>query len=284
LDDATSRILYGQLVEAESTQTVMVALREVIKTHGLPMAVYTDRAGWAVYTPKAGGPFDPGRPTQVRRALDRLGIEHIAAHSPQARGRSERLNRTLQDRLVQELRLAGITTLEAANTYLREHYLDAHNAEFARPARDPASAFVPMEAIDLEQILCHEEERTVAKDNTVALDGVRMQIAKQPGRRSCEGRKVIVRRHLDGTHSVWLGGRGVGRYGAHGCPLNPERDPSRQSRRSARTGVGPDSGGATGRPRSSALNLGHPNAEPVVMPSLRSSARRHPTFLTQVST
>ena len=216
LDDATSRILYAQLVGAESADTVMTALREVIQEHGLPMALYTDRAGWAVFTPKAGGPYDPNRPTQVRRALDRLGIEHIAAYSPQARGRSERLNRTLQDRLVNELRLEQITTLEGANDYLKAHYIEAHNNAFSRAPRDLASAFVPLGAIDLDQILCHEEERTVTKDNTVSLDGVRMQILKQPGRRSCDGRKVLVRRHLDRTHTVWLAGREIGRYDDQG--------------------------------------------------------------------
>jgi transposase len=219
LDDATSRLLYAQLVEAESLQTVMSALREVFETHGLPVAIYTDRAGWAVHTPKAGGPYDAKFPTQLRRALDRLGIEHIVAYSPQARGRSERLNRTVQGRLVNELRLAGITTIEAANAYLRERYLEIHNAQFSHPPLDASSAFVSVGSANLDQYLCREEERTVAKDNTVSMDGVRMQIAKQPGRRSCEGRKVIVRRHLDGTHSIWLGGQAVGRYGAEGLPI-----------------------------------------------------------------
>ena len=258
VDDATSRILYGQLVEAESADTVMVALREVFQKHGLPMALYTDRASWAVYTPEAGGPYDPKRPTQVRRALDRLGIEHIAAYSPQARGRSERVNRTLQDRLVNELRLAGITTREGANAYLRDHYITAHNAEFARAARDPASAFVSMGSIDLDQILCHEEERTVAKDNTVSLDGIRMQIAKQPGRRSCEGRKVLARRHLDRMHSLWLGGRCVGMYDGQGHPIDPEVARSGSPGRKRSLVVGRDSGGATGRPSSRSFNLGRP--------------------------
>jgi transposase len=119
LDDATKRLLYAQLVEAESTQSVMTALREVFTTYGLPMALYSDRAHWAFHTPTAKGPVDKTRLTQAGRALAHLGVEHIPAYSPQARGRSERLNRTGQDRLVNELRVAGIATLVAANAYLR---------------------------------------------------------------------------------------------------------------------------------------------------------------------
>ena len=119
VDDATKRLLYAQLVEAESTPSVMTALREVFTTYGLPMALYSDRAHWAFHTPTAKGPVDKTRLTQAGRALAHLGVEHIPAYSPQARGRSERLNRTGQDRLVNELRVAGIATMVAANAYLR---------------------------------------------------------------------------------------------------------------------------------------------------------------------
>ena len=217
IDDATKQVLYAQLVASESTATVMIALRAVLDTHGLPMALYTDRAHWAFHTPTAGAAADRTKLTQVGRALAQLGIEHIPAYSPQARGRSERLNRTLQDRLVNELRVAGIRTLPAANRYLREGFLPAYNARFARPPADPESAFVPLgRRHDLEQILCHQEERTVAQDNTATLDGVRLQITKQRGRRTCAGLRVLVRRHLDGRHSVWWGTRCVGCYDARG--------------------------------------------------------------------
>jgi transposase len=205
VDDATSRLLYAQLVEAESTETVMGALGEVFGTHGLPLALYTDRAGWAFVTRPAGGPVDKTRLTQVGRALKRLGVEHIPAYSPQARGRSERMNRTLQDRLVNELRVAGIRTVPAANAYLRTRFQPHHNTTFARPPREAASAFVSLGPVELDQILCHEEERTVAKDNTVVLEGVRLQVAKQPGRATCAGLRVLVRRHLDGTYTIWRG-------------------------------------------------------------------------------
>jgi transposase len=118
LDDATKRVLYAQLWPSETAQAIMTAVREVITTYGLPMALYTDRAHWAFHTPQANGPVDKTQVTQVGRALQRLGIEHIPAYSPQARGRSERLNRTFQDRLVNELRVAKIATVAAANAYL----------------------------------------------------------------------------------------------------------------------------------------------------------------------
>ena len=152
-----------------------------------------------MHTPVAGGGPDRRRPTQVGRALARLGIEHILGYSPAARGRSERVNRTLQDRLANELRVAGITTVAAANRYLRERFIPAFNTEFARPPADPASAFVPL-----------------GRDNVVVLAGLALQVAKQPGRRSCAGLQVLVRRHLDGPYSIWYGARCLGRYDRHG--------------------------------------------------------------------
>ncbi|MGH7360973.1 MAG: hypothetical protein ACREJI_05115, partial [Candidatus Methylomirabilales bacterium] len=221
IDDATKRLLYAQLCPAETAEAVMTALRAVLELHGLPIALYTDRAGWAFHTPTAGGRVDRTQLTQVGRALARLGIEHIPAYSPQARGRSERLNRTLQDRLVNELRLHGATTLAAANGYLRARFLPEYNATFTRPPADPASAFVPVGAVDLAQILCQEEDRTVGQDNTVVLEGIRLQLAKQPGRRTCAGLRVTVRRHLEGQHTVWRGPQCFGRYDARGQPLPP---------------------------------------------------------------
>lgn len=216
VDDATRRLLYARLSERETTQAVLAALHTVFTHHGLPQALYTDRASWAAYIRSSQGRPRPERPTQVGRALERLGIEHILAYSPQARGRGERVNRTLQGRLVNELRVAGIRTLERANRYIEECFLPPYNAELARPAADPASAFVTSGGAALEQILCHEEARRVGKDNTVVLEGVRLQIAKQPGRATCAGLEVTVRRHLDGTHSVWRGPRCWGRFDSRG--------------------------------------------------------------------
>jgi len=220
VDDATQQVLYAQLVEGgESTAAIMTALREVLTTCGLPGALYTDRAGWAVATPTSGSAPDRTKLTQVGRALGRLGIEHILGFSPQARGRSERANGTLQGRLVNELRVAGIRTPAAANRYLRERFIPDFNATFGRTPADPTSAFVPVGAHDLDQILCHEEERVVARDNTVHLDGVVLQIDKQRGRRTCAGLRVLVRRHLSGQHSIWWGPRCLGRFTVHGQPV-----------------------------------------------------------------
>lgn len=216
VDDATRQLLYAQISERETTEAVMTALHAVFIRHGLPQALYTDRAGWAACTRGSDGRPRPDRPTQVQRALERLGVEHILAYSPQARGRGERVNRTLQGRLVNELRIAGIRTLERANRYIEECFLSPYNAELARAPADPAVAFVTLGGAPLEQILCHEETRQVGKDNTVVLQGVRLQIAKQPGRATCAGLMVVVRRHLDGTHSVWRGPQCWGRYDPRG--------------------------------------------------------------------
>lgn len=216
VDDATRQLLYAQLSERESTEAVLAALYAVFTRYGLPQALYTDRASWAACTRGADGRPRLKHPTQVQRALARLGIEHILAFSPQARGRGERVNRTLQGRLVNELRVAGIRTIERANRYLDERFLPPYNAELSQPALDPASAFVTAGGAALDQILCHEQVRTVAKDNTVVLEGVRLQIARQPGRVTCAGLEVAVRRHLDGTHTVWRGPRCWGCFDARG--------------------------------------------------------------------
>ena len=223
VDDATSRLLYAQLWASETTAAVVAALHAVCTAWGLPIALYTDRAGWAFYTPKARGPVDRRHPTQVGRALAHLGIEHIGAYSPQARGRGERLNRTVQGRLVNELHLAGITTVAAANAYLTERFIADYNDEFAHPPADPTSAFVPLHSVDLDGILCEAAERTVSPDNVVTLDAVALQIAKQPGRRTCAGLRVTVRRDVQGVVSVWHGARCFGRYDAAGRPLAAAR-------------------------------------------------------------
>jgi transposase len=216
VDDATRRLLHAHLCAHEGIEPVLTALSAVVAQHGVPQALYTDRAGWAAHTPRSGGPVDRDRPTQVGRALARLGVEHILAYSPQARGRSERLNRTLQDRLVHELRLARIASLERANVFIAETFLARYNHEFAVAPADAASAFVTAGGADLDQILCLEEARVVGKDNVVSFEGARLQIPKQPGRASCVGLTVTVRRHLDHTYTVWWGPRRLARFDGRG--------------------------------------------------------------------
>ena len=239
IDDATSRLLYAQLWPGETSQAVMTAMREVVQVHGIPESFYTDRAGWAFDTPKAGGKVSKTHLTQVGESLARLGVEHIPSYSPQARGRSERVNRTLQDRLVNELRVARADTLEAANDYLRERYLVTHNEEFAKPPADPTSAFVELGNVDLDEIFYEQAVRTVGKDNTVGLDGVLFQIEKQIGRRTCAGLAVQVRRHLDGDHSVRRGTQLLGVYDSEGRPRTLK----------ARTPTHQDAAGTTQAPR-----------------------------------
>lgn len=216
VDDATKQLLYTQLVDAESTEAIFHALRAVFTRWGLPQALYTDRASWAALTPVKNEPVDKARLTQVGRALKRLGVEHILAYSPQARGRSERVNRTLQDRLVNELRLAGVRTIDRANQYLAECFLPQYNLEFGRAPTDHASAFISLGGADLNQILCFEEERVVHKDNTVGCEGTRLQLPKQPGRSTCAGLLLTVRRHLDHTYTVWRGAHRLANYDPQG--------------------------------------------------------------------
>jgi hypothetical protein len=222
VDDATKQLLYAQLGEAETTEAILTALAAVVRRQGIPQIVYSDRAGWATYTARAGQPVDRSRRTQVGRALERLGVEHILAYSPQARGRSERVNRTLQDRLVKELQVAGIRSIERANRYLTQCFLPGYNAEFGRPPAHPESGFAPLDTVDLDAIFCHEETRQVQRDNTLTLEGVRLQLAKQPGRATCAGLMVTARRHLDGTHTIWSGPKLLGRYNAQGRALSRE--------------------------------------------------------------
>jgi len=219
VDDATSKLLYAQLWDGESSRAVMSGLREVLMTHGIPQSLYTDRAGWAFDTPKAGGKVDKAHLTQVGMALSRLGIEHIPSYSPQARGRSERMNRTIQGRLINELRAAGIRSVEAANQWLRERYIPTHNESFEKPPQDPTSAFISSVKLDPDEVLYEEEVRSVGKDNTVGFREVFLQLAPQPGRRTCSGLAVQVRRHVNGAYSIWRGTQLFGRYDTNGWPV-----------------------------------------------------------------
>ena len=176
MDDATSMVYSAFLVEEEGTSSTFRGMLEVFAAHGLPCSVYTDRGSHYFYTDKAGEAVDKDRRTQVGRALDHLGIEHIPAYSPEARGRSERMFATLQDRLVKELAHAGISDIETANRWIREVYLPAHNARFAKPAAVAEKAFVVTDAQVLREALCSETERVVGRDNTVSYEGLRLQL------------------------------------------------------------------------------------------------------------
>ncbi len=218
MDDATSLIYSAFLVVEEGTVSTFQALLEVFGAHGLPLSLYTDRGSHYFETPEAGGPVDRKRLTQVGRALAHLGVEHIAAYSPQARGRSERLFETLQDRLVKELALAGITTISAANQFIRDCYLPVHNAQFAVKAEQEGSAFVTVAGLDLREILCTQEERQVERDNTVSWHRIKLQIPPSPLRAHFVRARVKVRQYPDGSLAVFHGPRCLGRYDAQGAP------------------------------------------------------------------
>jgi len=219
LDDASSEIYYAQLVEEESTRTVLAALRAVVEKKGVFCALYSDRASHFFETPKAGAKIDPHRLTQVGRALHELGIRMIPAYSPQARGRSERNFGTWQGRLPQELRLRGITTVEEANRFLRQEYLAEFNRRFAVRAAQAGSAFLPLQGQDLERIFALQHERVVNRDNTVEIAHRVLQIEKRPWRNTLAGCQVIVYEHPDGMLSVGYGPHLVGRFDAEGIPL-----------------------------------------------------------------
>ena len=219
MDDATSTIYSAFLLEEEGTASTFWACLEVFSVQGLPSSLYTDRGSHYFFTPKADGPVDKDRLTQVGRALAHLGIEHIPAYSPEARGRSERMFGTLQDRLTKELALAGIRDIAAANQFIREIYLPQHNARFAKPAQLEETAFVAADPALLAETLCIEEERVVARDNTLAYGGRRLQLPASKARAHYVKARVKVREYPDGTLAVFHGPRRIAGYTAQGVEI-----------------------------------------------------------------
>jgi transposase len=218
MDDATSETLSAFFVAEEGTMSCFQGLTEVISAKGLFCALYTDRASHYWHTPQAGGKVDRDKPTQLGRALTQLGIELIPAYSPEARGRSERMFGTLQKRLPQELRLAGIATMEDANRFLRETFLPDHNRRFAIAPEAPGSAFVPF-AGNLDDILCVQQERTVAGDNTVRYKNLNLQIPEDRHRHHYVKAKVRVHEYPDGHLAIFHGPRRLAEYTADGASI-----------------------------------------------------------------
>jgi transposase len=242
MDDATSEIYSAFLVEEEGTDSTFRALLEVFGRRGLPLSLYTDRGSHYFHTSEAGGKVDRGQPTQVGRALAHLGVEHIAAYSPQARGRSERLFQTLQDRVPKELALARIATMEAANAWLRDTYIPAHNARFAIKAEQEGSAFVAVPGLDLAEVLCVQEDRVVGNDNCVSFLNRKLQIPESPLRPHFVKATVKVHQYPAGGLAIFHGRRCLGRYDydSKGVPIGKpsvegrERKADGPSRRQAR--------------------------------------------------
>jgi len=220
LDDATSEIYYAQLVEEESTRTVLAGLREVIEKKGLFCALYSDRGSHFFVTPRAGEKVDKHRVRQVGRAMKELGVQMIPAYWPQARGRGERNFGTWQGRLPQELRLAGITDLEEANQFLRQRYIAVFNEKFMVQATDKGTAFRRTGRADLEWVFTVQTERVVNKDNTVAMGERIWQLEKSRFRTTLAGCTVMIHEHLDGRVSIRYGPHVVGRYRGDGQPID----------------------------------------------------------------
>lgn len=218
MDDATGEIYSAFLVEEEGTWSTFQGLADVFAAKGLPCSFYSDRGSHYFYTPVAGGPVDKTSLTQVGRALAQLGIEHIGAYSPQARGRSERAFLTLQDRLPKELALAGITTVEEANRYIKDKFLDYFNARFAVTPTESGSAFVRARFEQWREVLCVQEDRVVGNDNTVAYRNMHLQIPKCAGRPHFVRARVRVHHHADNTLAIFHGPRCGARFNAAGIP------------------------------------------------------------------
>jgi hypothetical protein len=239
LDDATTELYSAFFVEEEGTLSSLRGLREVIGTKGRFSSLYTDRGSHYWHTDAAGGKVDKSRPTQVHRAWQQLGITLIPAYSPEARGRSERAFRTLQDRLPKEWALAGITEMAAANQYLATQFLPAHNQRFAVPAAEAGTAFVPWIGTNLTEILCVQEERVVAKDNTVRYQGLSLQIPQDPHRFHYVKVTVRVHEYPDETLAVFHGPRCLARYHADGRLIETEAESPRRKRPTLRSGDRP---------------------------------------------
>ncbi|MEQ8801610.1 ISNCY family transposase [Haliea sp.] len=219
MDDATSTVYSGFFVDQEGTLSSLQGVMETLETKGLFSSFYSDRGSHYWHTPKEGGPVDKTRQTQFGRAMAQLGIDMIPSYSPQARGRSERLFGTLQGRLPQELALAGITEMSAANRFLKERFWPRFNERFTVPAPETGSAFVPLLGVDLKEILCIHEPRTVRSDNCVAWKGQTLQIPAHRHRCHFVKVKVSVHEYPDGTLSIFHGPRCLARYDAHGVLL-----------------------------------------------------------------
>jgi hypothetical protein len=209
LDDATGSVLAACFRVEEDAAGYLGCLRELTGTYGIPAAAYTDKHSifvrndphWTLAEELAGAQ----EPTQVGRAFRTLGIEHILAHSPEARGRIERLWGTLQDRLVAELRLAGICTLPEGNAFLREKFLPPFNAQFGVPPALTTSGYRPVpRGLDLDRVCAFHYDRVVAADNTVTVFGTALQL--QPGRhrRGYAKAPADVVQCLDGSWRVYV--------------------------------------------------------------------------------
>ena len=218
MDDATGAHTSMFFCDQEGTASSFHGIGQTIARYGLFASLYSDRGSHYFTTPEAGGKVDKVNLTEVGRALKQLGIDHIAAYSPEARGRSERAFQTHQGRLPQELARAGITDMDSANRYLEQVYRPGHNREFALPSTLPGTAYVPFLSGSLPDILCEQHERTVGNDNCVSFAGLSLQIPADELRYHYVRTRVRVHRYVDGTLAVFHGPRKLATYDAKGAP------------------------------------------------------------------
>jgi hypothetical protein len=220
MDDATGEHTSMFFCDQEGTASSFHGLGQTIARYGLFASLYSDRGSHYFITPEEGGKVDKLNLTEVGRALKQLGIEHIAAYSPQARGRSERAFRTHQGRLPQELARAGITDMGSANEYLERIYRDSHNREFCVASTLPGTAYVPFISGSLPDVLCEQHERTVGNDNCVRFDNMHLQLPADEFRHHYARTHVRVHRYVDGTLAVFHGPRKLGGYSKSGELVN----------------------------------------------------------------
>jgi len=212
-DDASNELYDIELVDEEDSLTCMSLIRNVVEKKGIFCSLYSDRASHFFLTKKAGEEVSKDNLTQIGRALQEIGAQHIPSYSPQARGRSERLNQTLQGRIPQELRLRGIKTKEEANRYLKTGYLKEHNRRFSVKSEKSGSAFMPVpKTMDLDKIFCFKHERTVNNDNTISFNNRILQIGPSELRISFAKCKVTVYEHIDGSITIGYGPHMIGYY------------------------------------------------------------------------
>ena len=216
VDDADSEIYSAFMVAEEGTVSSFKGVHETIEAHGIFSSFYSDRGSHYWFTPEAGGKVDKKNLTQFGRAMQQLGIQMIAAYSPEARGRSERMFKTWQERLPKELALEGITGMAEANQFIKEVFLPRFNKVFKQPAREAGSAFVPMLNIPLKDILCLQAERTVRADNCVAYNGMVLQIPADRHRHHYVKAKVKVHAYEDGSYAIFYGPRKLADYDREG--------------------------------------------------------------------
>lgn len=216
MDDATSEHTSMFFCDQEGTASSFHGIGQTIARYGLFASLYTDRGSHYFTTPEAGAKVDKVNLTEVGRALKQLGITHIAAYSPEARGRSERAFQTHQGRLPQELARAGITDMSGANLYLEQVYRAAHNREFAVASTLEGSAYVPFIHGYLPDILCEQHDRKVDNDNCVHFEGLTLQIPVDEHRYHYVRTTVRVHRYVDATLALFHGPRKLAGFDARG--------------------------------------------------------------------